>query len=93
MITEQQQRKPWELGIYDIEAARRRGTDLWWEKTGGVDDLREFQDGEVANAAVKKFIDYINRHSSDDAQTWGSPAYRKCVAFPVWKKVEQEVGL
>ena len=47
----------------------------------------------IANAAVKKFIDYINRHSSDEAQAWGSPAYRKCIALPVWKKVEQEVGL
>ena len=49
--------------------------------------------GAIANAAVKKFIDYINSHSSDEAQAWGSPAYRKGTALPVWKKVEQEVGL
>jgi len=66
--------KEWELGIYDIEAARKRGKDLWWEKTGGVGDLREFQDGAIADAAVKKVVGWLEKKQEAELKAYADRA-------------------
>ena len=85
------ERKPW--GLTDLRAITEEATSEWIHGDKQGMDLEDFTNRAIANAAVKKFMQYIDEHSHDEAQTWGSPAYRKCIALPVWKKVEQEVGL
>jgi len=77
--------KDWELKPEEKIAACNKA----WEDICDGKSSADF----LADAAVKKFMQYIDEHSHDEAQTWGSPVYRKCIALPVWKKVEQEVGL
>ena len=45
------------LGMIEIEAARKRGKDLWWERTGGVGDLGEFMEEAICRAQVAKVVD------------------------------------
>ena len=94
--------RKWELTPEEILAEGWAALDEWDDKHKASDfptpddaakSWQTLLARAIANAAVEKFIDYINSHSSDEAQAWGSPAYHKCIALPVWKKVEQEVGL
>jgi len=97
------ERKPWELGIFGIEAARKRGKDLWWEKTGGVGDLREFQDGEIANAAVKKVVEWLKDNNQPSVELREEEGFRIEAAVRLdgflvlpekeWAELKQEVGL
>jgi hypothetical protein len=47
------------LFMTEIEAARKRGKDSWWERTGGVGDLLEYMEAAVCRAQVQKMVDAV----------------------------------
>jgi len=69
------------LGSIAIDSAHTRGRDLWWERTGGVGDLREFQDEEVCRAQVAQVMEWLEKNNTNTDTYFEEQRYHPALKY------------